>query len=253
TGHPGSSDATGSTAAEADSSSENAETNTNIADTTQPPQASSTTASASSESVDAPPPREDTSAPKIDSAAPSTGGSPAAPPAMNDVAAPDAGGQKKADVDENEVRFGGIRVLAPPGWVRERPPIKLILAEFSLPRSEGDSYDAQLTVTLAVKNDPKSLERLREQLKDEEEAKDSDVQKLTISGHEVVLVDSSGDEEDEADPLSSSENKGRYRSQNAMVFLDGLVYFINCSGPEKTVTDRVGEFRAFLETMEAVE
>ena len=44
----------------------------------------------------------------------------------------------------------------------------------------------------------------------------------------------------------------RYRSLNAMVFLGGSVYFVNCTGPEKTVTERVGEFRAFLETLKAV-
>jgi hypothetical protein len=66
-------------------------------------------------------------------------------------------------------------------------------------------------------------------------------------------VDSSGDSGDTSDPFPSPVSEGRYRVLNATVFVGGKVYFVNCSGPEKTVGERAGEFRAFLQTMKPVD
>ena len=38
-----------------------------------------------------------------------------------------------------------------------------------------------------------------------------------------------------------------------MVFAGEKVYFVNCTGPEKTVGERAAEFRAFLQTMKPVQ
>ena len=154
---------------------------------------------------------------------------------------------------DREVRFGGLCLTAPDTWNREKSPVKFILAEFSLRRSEGDSADAQLTVTLAVNNDPDGLKRLREQIRDTEQGPENKIERLTIGGREIVLVDSVESSDEEGDSSASSASEGRDRSLNAMVFLGNSVYFVNCTGPEKTVTERVGEFRAFLETMKAAE
>jgi hypothetical protein len=139
--------------------------------------------------------------------------------------------------------------------MRERPPISFILAQFSLPRAAGDKSDAQLTVTSPGEHNPTAIERVREQLKENPE--EGSVEHLQIAGNEVVLVDSTGDynddEEEESDPSSKPENEGRYRALNAMVFLGDKVYILNCTGPEKTVTERAGEFRAFLQTMKAAD
>jgi hypothetical protein len=161
-----------------------------------------------------------------------------------------AAGRNAADVDSSEVRIGDTRLVSPKTWTRERPPIDLILAAFRLPRAEGDPADAQLTVTAAAQTDAQSLQRLREQLDQKPGA--GSVEHLRIGASEVVLVESSGDSGDTSDPFPAPVSEGRYRALNATVFVGGRVYFITCTGPEKTVGERAGEFRGFLQTMKSV-
>jgi hypothetical protein len=162
-----------------------------------------------------------------------------------------AGRDDGAKVDSKDVRFGNMCLVAPKNWMRERPPMGFIMAQFSLPRAAGDKADAQLTITSPGEHDPKAVERVREQLKEKPE--EGSMERLQIAGNEVVLVDSTGDYGDDSDEDDKSSpppaNQGRYRALNAMVFLGGKVYVINCTGPEKTVSERASEFRAFLQTM----
>ena len=164
---------------------------------------------------------------------------------------PEVAGQDDSHADTRQVRFADLSLTAPNGWIRKRPPLKFILAEFSLPAAEGDSSEAQLTVTRAVGDDRAGVNQLLEQLKEEEQSQESTIEHLTIAGHKVVVVDSSGDYDDETDSGTPAKSAERYRSLNAMVFLDDSVYFVNCTGPEKTVTQHAVGFRAFLETMAA--
>jgi len=184
----------------------------------------------------------------------------AAPAKTGDATRPRAAGRDPVELQSREVRIGDVCLVAPKGWTREGPPLEFILAEFRLPRAEGDPSDAQLTVSAAGENDPQSLDRLREQLK--HEAEEGSVERLRIGGNEIVLVDSLEEEstkdggdagDDTSDPSPPPVGEGRYRVLNAMVFLGGQVYFVNCTGPEKTVGARAGEFRAFLQTMKSVE
>lgn len=154
------------------------------------------------------------------------------------------------DLECNEVRIGDTRLVTPKTWTRERPPVDFILAAFRLPRAEGDRADAQLTVTAAGQTDPKCLQQLREQLNEKPQA--GSVEHLRIGGSEVVLVESSGDSGDTSDPFPAPVSEGRYRALNATMFVGGRVYFITCTGPEKTVGERAGEFRSFLQTMKTV-
>jgi hypothetical protein len=159
--------------------------------------------------------------------------------------------QDTAHADMGEVRIGNVRLLAPKNWTREKPPLDLILVQFSLPRAPGDVSDAQLTVTAAGERTPRSVGRLQDLLRRETES--GAVEHMQIGGNEVVLVESAGDDSDTSDESPSPVSEGRYRVLNATVFAGGKVYVINCTGPEKTVSERAAEFRAFLQTMAAVD
>jgi hypothetical protein len=161
-----------------------------------------------------------------------------------------AAGRNPVDLDSREVRIGNTRLVTPKTWIRERPPVDLILASFRLPRAQGDRTDAQLTVTAAGQTDPQSVQRLREQL--DREPRAGSIEHLRIGDGEVVLVESSGESGDTSDPFPAPVSEGRYRALNATVFVGGKVYFITCTGPEKTVGERAGEFRGFLQTMKSV-
>jgi hypothetical protein len=153
--------------------------------------------------------------------------------------------------DGRGVRIGPVRLVAPKNWIPQKPPAEIALVEFSLPRADGDTADAQLTVAPIAGSDPKSLDRLREHLKHKPE--EGSLEHLRIGGNEVVLMDSSGDYGDTGGPFPSPVGEGRYRVLSAMVFVGGKVYFVNCTGPEKTVGQRAAEFRAFLQTMKPVD
>ena len=173
------------------------------------------------------------------------------PAKTGDTTRPKAAGRGAAEVDGREVRIGAVCLVAPKTWTREQPPTDFLLAEFSLPRAKGDGADAQLTVAAAGGNDPRLLDRLREQVK--QKPAEGSAEHLQIGGNDVVLVDSSGDYGDTSGPFSSPVSEGRYRVLSATVFAGGKVYFLNCTGPEKTVGERAGEFRAFLQTMKSVD
>ena len=158
-------------------------------------------------------------------------------------ARPKAASRGASPADDGRVQIGPMCLAAPKTWTRERPPISFILAQFRLPRAKGDRSDAQLTVAAAGANNPQSLYNLRK-LQDRK-AEDGSVEQLRIAGKEVVLLDSMSDDGD--------ASEGRYRVLNAMVFAGGKVYFVNCSGPERTVGKRAGEFRDFLQTMKAID
>jgi hypothetical protein len=172
-------------------------------------------------------------------------------PAKTGQAASKAPGPDAAKGDSREVSIGALRLVAPKTWIREQSPTDLLLAEFSLPRAKGDPSDAQLTITRAGGGDPKGLDRLREQLKQKPEG--GTVEQLRIGGNEVVLADGTGDYAEAGGPFPPPVGEGRYRVLSATVFAGGKVYFVNCTGPEKTVGQRAGEFRAFLQTMKSVD
>jgi len=161
------------------------------------------------------------------------------------VAARDA-----SDAHGSEVRIGNRCLVSPRTWTRERPPVDLVLAAFRLPRAQGDRADAQLTIATAAQSDSRSIRRLREQLS--QKPPEGSVEHLRIGDGEVVLVETSGESGDTSDPFPSPVSEGRYRVLNATVFVGGGVYFITCTGPEKTVGERAGEFRGFLQTMRTV-
>ncbi len=164
---------------------------------------------------------------------------------------PKAAPRSDFDPESRDVRIGGVCLVAPKTWTRTRPPLSFILAQFSLPRAEGDPADAHLTVAAAGEDNPRSVRRLREQLNRTPE--EGSIEHLRFGSNEVVLIDSPGDDRDPDDPIPLPEGEGRSRSLNAAVFAGGKLYFVNCTGPEKTVGARADEFRAFLQTMKAVE
>jgi len=177
-------------------------------------------------------------------------------PKASDTRPAKAAGRDLAKADTKEVRIANMRLVAPKSWLRERPPLDFVLAQFSLPRAKGDPSDAQLTVAPAGVNGPEGLERLREELK--ETPDEGSIERLQIGGKEVVLVDSTeveGPDDDESPPgpSPSPASETRYRILNAIVILGDQAYFVNCTGPEKTVSERAGEFRAFLQTMKPVD
>lgn len=200
-------------------------------------------AAAVTETVVAPP---DEAAPANNTAA----AKPAKGVAPKESAWPQAAGES-GDSASRHVQIGHLRLQAPRTWLRKKPPIDFILAEFALPRAPGDPEDAQLTVTAVGPNDPDRLNQLREELK--KSSGQAAVEYLKVSGVEVILVDASANYGEMPGVFAPEVREGRYRVLNAIVPAGEKLYFVNCSGPEKTVGNYARQFREFLLGMKSAD
>jgi hypothetical protein len=146
-----------------------------------------------------------------------------------------------------EMDLGAIRLTAPKTWVRKPPLVNFILAEFSLPRAEGDPADARLTVTIAGGTIDENVSRWRQQFgeKPEKEAKEQ----VEVGGTRVSVVDFAGTYHDQRGPMAPAAECPGYRMLGAIFEAGGQMHFIKCSGPAKTVSAHAAEFRSFLESL----
>jgi hypothetical protein len=170
------------------------------------------------------------------------GGPSAAGGMMHETAAP-------ADVPSNEVNLGKYVLTASKAWTRKQPKIDIILAEFSLPRAEGDPADGRLTVTVAGGSVAENIDRWRKQFGDKPEKESQD--KIDVSGVPITLVDFSGTYQGGAMPgmMAAAAELPHYRMLGAIFDLDGQLHFLKCYGPAKTIAARADEFRALVKSL----
>lgn len=177
-----------------------------------------------------------------------------AEPSRDGASAASGGAQEPGDSGElpsRHVKVGNLRLEAPRAWLRKKPLIDFILAAFVLPRAPGDPEDGQVTVTVVGRNDPERLNQLREELKKSSGA--ATVEYLKINGVEVILVDASANYGEMPGVFAPQVRQGRYRVLNAIVPAGEKLYFVHCSGPEKTVGNYARQFRDFLLGMKAAD
>lgn len=146
-----------------------------------------------------------------------------------------------------EVDLGPARLTAPAAWVRKTPRVAFILAEFALPRAEGDSADGRITVSVARGSLKDNIERWRGQFggKPEKESQET----IKVEGIDVTLVDYSGTYNDQMGPFAPGVERSNYRMLGAIFELGGELHFIKAYGPAKTMEARAPEFRAFVQSL----
>ena len=162
-------------------------------------------------------------------------------------AGPTSDRRQPAESTSREVDLGTMGLTAPDDWIRNRPAISFILAEFSLPRAEGDAADARLTVSAAGGSIEENVERWRRQFGEKPE-KES-VQQVEISGVQVTVSDFSGIYSDQPGPFATPVKRADYRMLGAIIPLEKQLYFVKCYGPKKTLAERADEFDAFLRSL----
>jgi hypothetical protein len=151
------------------------------------------------------------------------------------------------EIPGREVNLGRMCLTAPESWLRKRPAVSFILAEFSLPHVEGDAADGRLTVSEVGGSVEENVERWRGQFagKPQEESEDQ----VEIAGIEVTLVDFSGTYIDRRGPMTPVVERPDYRLLGAILPIEGQLYFLKCYGPERTVAERADEFHAFVRSL----
>lgn len=148
------------------------------------------------------------------------------------------------------VRLGSMYMKGPESWVRKPLASAFLLAEFSLPRAEGDPRDGRLTVTSVGGSVEANVDRWREQFggKPEKESQEE----IDVGGVPVVLVDFSGTYNGQhggmgqaapaAEPTAS-------RMRAAIFSVKGHQFIIKCTGPEKTMDQHADAFLAFINSL----
>ena len=152
---------------------------------------------------------------------------------------------------------GELHYKAPDGWVKEQPTSAMRVAQYKLPKAEGDNDDANLVLYYfgatqggAVQA---NIDRWISQMQqpDGSAAKDkAKTETMTVNGLKVTTVDVTGTYTAEMAPGSGTKhNDANYRLRAAVIETPKGNYFLKLVGPARTmgrweqpVTDFVKSF-----------
>ena len=152
---------------------------------------------------------------------------------------------------------GTLKFDAPAGWVARPPASSMRVAEFTLPKVEGDNEDATVTVfffgAAQGGNVQANVDRWIGQMTQPDGRPSREVARTsTLTSHDlpITLVDVTGTYTAEVSPGSAEHfNKPGFRQCAAIVATSGGPYFVKLTGPVKTVARWNDSFTAFLNTL----
>jgi hypothetical protein len=149
-----------------------------------------------------------------------------------------------------------LRYKVPAGWVEEERSSSMRVAQYKLPRTEGDTNDASLVLYYFGKGQGGStaanIERWASQMQQAggAQAKLSE-ESFTANGLKVTAVDAAGTYVAETSPGSGTfNNKPGWRLRAAVVETPNGSYFVKLVGPEKTVAHWNESFMSYLRSFE---
>jgi hypothetical protein len=153
---------------------------------------------------------------------------------------------------------GDLRYRAPDGWVTEKPSSGMRVAQYKLPRAEGDPEDASLVLyyfgaTQGGTTQP-NIDRWIGQMQQPDGSSSKDKAKtenLTINGLKVTTVDVTGTYTAEMSPGSGERHNNRdYRLRAAVIETPKGNYFAKLVGPVKTIARWDQAFTDYLHSFE---
>jgi len=151
-----------------------------------------------------------------------------------------------------------LRVKMPDGWVSESPSSKMRVAQYKLPKAEGDAEDASLVVYYFGPAQGGSVEANIDRWISQMEQPGSGPSKekakrqtLTVNGLKVTTVDVAGTYTAEMSPGSATHyHKPSFRLRGAVVETPRGFYFAKLIGPEKTVDHWKEAFNDYVKSFE---
>jgi len=153
-----------------------------------------------------------------------------------------------------EIRLGpSLTLTAPEGWVRQTPRIGMIAYEYFAPAAEGDDADGRMTVMEAGGSVEANLDRWIGQFTQPDGSETRDkarIDKKTLAGREVHLVDVSGTYHDAMGPFAPATERPDYRMLAAIISTPRANYFVKFYGPRKTIAQHEPAFRAMIEGLQ---
>ncbi len=171
-------------------------------------------------------------------------GPPAAAPAALAASPPAATGGAA-----REVQIGPLKLTAPEGWIAQPAnPQFGVLAAFGLPRVEGDSEDARLTVSTVAGDLGQNLTRWQGQFKESPPVAPVVVD---VAGMKVVTVRLAGTLKAGGPFMGGGAEKPNSKMWGAVLELPGQPQkvFLKATGPAKSMEKWDGSFAAFLNSL----
>lgn len=153
---------------------------------------------------------------------------------------------------------GELHFKAPAEWIVEKPSSSMRLAQYKLPKAEGDSEDASLVLYFFGENQGGSveanLERWLSQFEQPDGSSSSSKAKLetiTVNQLKISLVDLGGTYVAETAPGSGvRHNNPDYRMRAAVIETPRGAHYVKLVGPSKTVSRWEKAFNAYLQSFE---
>jgi hypothetical protein len=160
--------------------------------------------------------------------------------------------------DATKQGSGELHFKAPSEWVVEKPSSNVRLAQYKLPKADGDSEDASLVLYFFGSNQGGSvqanLERWISQIEQPDGTSSQTKAKsetLTINQLKVSTIDLSGTYVAETTPGSGvRHNNPGYRLRAAVIETPKGAYYVKLVGPSKTVDRWNKAFDAYLQSFE---
>ena len=150
-----------------------------------------------------------------------------------------------------------LKFRVPAGWVEEERTSSMRVAQYKLPKADGDKEDASLVVYYFGANQGGSpqanIDRWVGQMQqaDGSAAKDAKEEHFETNGLKVTTVDVSGTYVAETAPGSGTfHNNAGYRLRAAVVETPNGSYFVKLVGPEKTVAQWNESFQSYLKSFQ---
>lgn len=169
------------------------------------------------------------------------------PPASSTSAASSTAPAESSDAaPADELRLAGAAFLPPATWKKVNPTVRIIEAEFTVPRSTGDEFDGRLTVMSAGGTVQMNVDRW----KGEFTAGTTDEPKLEtlrVGSVDAQIVDLRGEWRGSSSlPVPPRPD---YRMLAAIIpYSDGHAYFVKFTGPKATVEQHEADFRKFVQS-----
>ena len=153
---------------------------------------------------------------------------------------------------------GELRFKAPDGWTTEKSSSNMRVAQYKLPKAEGDKEDASLVLYYfgaSQGGSPQAnIDRWIGQMQqpDGSDSKTkSKTDSLTVNGLKVTTVDVTGTYTAEMAPGSGTfHNDENYRLRAAVIETPKGNYFVKLAGPAKTIARWDQSYNDYLKSFE---
>lgn len=174
-------------------------------------------------------------------------------------AAATTGANKTQNTGQTAVTATGeLKYKTPDGWLTEKPSSSMRVAQYKLPKVEGDSDDAGLVLYFfgsgqggSVSDNVDRWVNQMQQPDGKPSKEKAKIETLTVNGLKVTTVDVSGTYTAQMTPGSDAKhNDANQRLLAAVVETPKGNYFAKLIGPEKTVSHWNQSFAEYVKSFE---